>query len=68
MELIWITGGAWQGKTDYARSNYGEEWEIRPHYEQTVRRQLLEGKDPMEEARKLPVSYTHLTLPTILRV
>lgn len=51
--MILIVGGAYQGKMEYAKKNFGTEYEIWNQYHEVVRRQLLDGKDPQEEAKKL---------------
>lgn len=51
--MIFITGGAYQGKYSYARKNYSKEYRIINAYQDIVQRQMLEGKDPVYEAEKL---------------
>lgn len=52
MELIFITGGAGQGKSTYAKTHY-KDIELIADYEEQVRRELEEGRDPLSEAEKL---------------
>ncbi len=47
--MILIVGGAYQGKTEYAREHF-KGYEIENHYHEIVRTQLTEGKNPLEEA------------------
>lgn len=51
--MIFITGGAYQGKLLYAKEHFGEEYEIINHYHEKVRQQMETGKNPMKEAEKL---------------
>lgn len=51
--MIFITGGAWQGKTAYAKEKFKEEYTIINQYHQKVRKQLQDGLDPIKEAKKL---------------
>jgi adenosylcobinamide kinase/adenosylcobinamide-phosphate guanylyltransferase len=53
INMIFITGGAYQGKYSYARHCFGEDCQIINAYQNTVRTQLEEGKNPIEEAKKL---------------
>ncbi len=48
--MIFIIGGAFQGKTEYVNSRYGEEYEIVNAYHINVRSQLEAGISPVEEA------------------
>lgn len=49
--MILIVGGAYQGKTEYAKEHF-KGYEIKNHYNETIRTQLAEGKNPTEEAEK----------------
>lgn len=51
--MILIIGGACQGKTTYAKEQFGEEYSIIDEYHLRVREQLKEGKDPLKEAESL---------------
>ncbi len=51
--MILLTGGAYQGKTDYAEKYIQEGYEVINHYHQKVREQLQAGLDPMQEAEVL---------------
>lgn len=51
--MILIVGGAYQGKLEYASKHFGREYEILNQYHEVVRQQLLEEKNPQEEAKKL---------------
>lgn len=51
--MIFITGGAYQGKYSYARENYSKEYMIINAYQDIVRKQMLEGKNPINEAESL---------------
>jgi len=50
--MILIIGGAYQGKTQYVKEHFGEEYALWNHYHETVRQQLIDKKNPMEEAKK----------------
>lgn len=47
--MIFIVGGAFQGKGAFAEKHFKGK-EIVVHYEETVREELLAGKDPLAEA------------------
>ena len=51
--MIFIVGGAYQGKTEYARLNYGTDYRIINGYHLKVRQQLEQGDDPLEEVKKI---------------
>lgn len=51
--MIFIIGGAYQGKTEYARKNFGGKYQFVEKYHEVVRRQMQEGKNPLLEAEKL---------------
>lgn len=51
--MILIIGGAYQGKTAYARQNFEKDHRIVNHYHLQVKEQLREGKDPLCEAENL---------------
>ena len=49
--MILIIGGMCQGKHDFCRSKYPDA-EVIEHYEERIRDELKEGKDPVSEAEK----------------
>jgi adenosylcobinamide kinase/adenosylcobinamide-phosphate guanylyltransferase len=51
--MIFIIGGACQGKTVYAKENFGESYQIINQYHLQVKEQLKEGKEPLTEAENL---------------
>lgn len=51
--MIFITGGAYQGKYAYAQKNYSKEYRIINAYQDIVRQQMLEEKNPVQEAESL---------------
>lgn len=51
--MILLIGGAYQGKTAYAREYAKEGDEIINHYHKKVREQMEAGLNPLEEAEKL---------------
>ena len=51
--MIFVIGGAWQGKSAYVRQRFGAGYTIIDHYHERVREQLALGQDVMEEAAKL---------------
>lgn len=51
--MIFITGGAYQGKEAYARENFPEDYKIINAYHLRVKEQLLKGENPIKEAEKL---------------
>lgn len=51
--MIFIIGGAYQGKTAYAKDRFGEEYRILNQYHLKVKEQLKQGLNPMEEASRL---------------
>lgn len=55
--MIFITGGAYQGKYSYARESFSKEYCIINAYQETVRQQMREGKEPAEEAEALLERY-----------
>ncbi|MCR5755118.1 MAG: bifunctional adenosylcobinamide kinase/adenosylcobinamide-phosphate guanylyltransferase, partial [Acetatifactor sp.] len=48
--MILIVGGAYQGKTGYAKDQFGAEYTIVDDYHLLVKNQLEQGLNPMEEA------------------
>lgn len=51
--MILVIGGAFQGKTEYVRENFGDSKKVINHYHLKVKEQLHEGKDPLKEAEAL---------------
>lgn len=51
--MIFVTGGAFQGKTEYVKTHYGLDEKIIQQYHKRIRKQLQEGKDPIKEASAL---------------
>jgi adenosylcobinamide kinase/adenosylcobinamide-phosphate guanylyltransferase len=51
--MIFITGGAYQGKYSYAKHSFGEGYLIINAYQNVVKKQMEEGKDPLKEAKAL---------------
>ncbi|MCD7835705.1 MAG: bifunctional adenosylcobinamide kinase/adenosylcobinamide-phosphate guanylyltransferase [Lachnospiraceae bacterium] len=51
--MIFITGGAYQGKYKYALENFTDEYTIINAYQDIVRQQLHQGKNPLLEAESL---------------
>lgn len=60
--MILVVGGAYQGKTEYVREHFGEGYEVWNQYHETVRQQLLDGKDPLEEVKKRLHGQTSLVI------
>lgn len=52
MAVIFLTGGAFEGKKRYAKEQYPDAWII-ADYHLKVKQQLLSDMDPMKEVRKL---------------
>ena len=49
--MILIIGGICQGKHDFCRNEFPDA-EVIDHYEERVRREMKEGKEPLSEAEK----------------
>ncbi len=49
--MILIVGGISQGKHDFCKNRFPDA-EVIDHYEERIRRELEEGKDPLYEAEK----------------
>jgi len=60
--MIFIVGGAYQGKTAYAERNFPDTYRVINHYHEEIRLQMEAGLDPMEEAKKLPLSEEKLVI------
>lgn len=54
--MILIIGGAYQGKEAYVREHFPDGCDVILDYHLRIRKQLQEGKDPMEEAKQLVLS------------
>ncbi|MCM1191086.1 MAG: bifunctional adenosylcobinamide kinase/adenosylcobinamide-phosphate guanylyltransferase [Butyrivibrio sp.] len=54
--MILIVGGAYQGKRAYAGEHFPDTYRILEGYHRQVRIQMEKGLDPLEEAKKLPLS------------
>jgi len=50
--MIFIVGGAYQGKTAYATEQFGAKYTIVDDYHLRVKEQLIQGLDPMQEAER----------------
>lgn len=51
--MVFIVGGAGQGKTEYAQAHFVPQCRIMNQYHLTVREQLESGQDPLAQAKKL---------------
>lgn len=51
--MILIIGGAFQGKTEYAKSQFDSGYKIVNRYHLKVKEQLQNGQNPLKEAEKL---------------
>lgn len=51
--MILIIGGAYQGKTEYAKNHFEPEYRIVNQYHLKVREQLNRGQNPFAEAQRL---------------
>lgn len=51
--MILVIGGACQGKTEYVRTHFGKELPVINGYHERIRQQLINGQNPMEEAKEL---------------
>ncbi len=60
--MIFITGGAYQGKTSFADKYFSDNYEIVNHYHEEIRLQMQKGLDPLEEAKKLLQSKDKLAI------
>lgn len=50
--MILVVGGAYQGKMEYVKNHYPEDYLLVPNYHLEIKKQLEEGQDPMEEAKR----------------
>ena len=60
--MIFIIGGAYQGKTSFAEKNFSDTHKIINHYHEEIRLQMKEEKDPLEEAKRLLLSEDKLVI------
>ncbi len=60
--MIFIIGGAYQGKTAFADKNFSDTYKIINHYHEEIRLQMKKGLDPLEEAKKLLLSEDRLVI------
>ena len=60
--MILIVGGAYQGKAAYAEKHFPDTYEKINHYHEEIRLQMKKGMNPMEEAKKLPISEKKLVI------
>ncbi|MEG1848038.1 MAG: bifunctional adenosylcobinamide kinase/adenosylcobinamide-phosphate guanylyltransferase [Lachnospiraceae bacterium] len=51
--MIFIIGGAYQGKLTYAQQHFAEEYVIMNQYQLVVKEALKKGLNPLEEAKRL---------------
>lgn len=51
--MILIVGGAYQGKEEYAANTFPEGYKILKDYQEIIREQLKDGKEPLKEAERL---------------
>lgn len=50
--MIFVAGGAYQGKTEYVKANYPN-MDILDSYQLVIKKQLEQEKDPIEEINKM---------------
>lgn len=60
--MILIVGGAYQGKRAYAEEHFPDTYKKINHYHDEIRLQMERGMDPLEEAKKLPLSEEKLVI------
>lgn len=58
--MILVVGGAYQGKMDYVKTHYPEDYLLVPNYHLEIKKQLEQGKDPMEEAKRFVLDSSRL--------
>ncbi len=51
--MIFVVGGANQGKKAYVEKNFGKDYKIIENYHKQVEREWKDGKSPLKEAEKL---------------
>lgn len=54
--MIFVTGGAFQGKTSYVKEHFEQEYDhytVVNHYHLRIREQMEAGADPLAEAKRL---------------
>lgn len=60
--MIFVIGGANQGKKAYAQKNFGKDYKIIEDYHKQVEKEWNNGKSPVEEAEKLLQSTENLVI------
>lgn len=60
--MVLIIGGAYQGKSAYAKVHFGEHHTIINGYHLAVKEQLLSGLDPLAEAKQLLTEEENLVI------
>jgi len=60
--MIFIVGGAYQGKTAFADRNFSDTYRIINRYHEEIRLQMKKGMEPLEEAKKLLQSEDKLVI------
>ncbi|MCM1567914.1 MAG: bifunctional adenosylcobinamide kinase/adenosylcobinamide-phosphate guanylyltransferase [Roseburia sp.] len=60
--MILIVGGAYQGKTVYAKEHFPDTYRKINQYHEEIRRQMKKGLNPLEEAKKMPLSEENLII------
>lgn len=60
--MIFIIGGAYQGKTSFADRNFSDTHKIINHYHEEIRLQMQKGKEPLEEVKRLLQSEDKLVI------
>ena len=60
--MIFIIGGAYQGKTSFADRNFSDTHRIINHYHEEIRLQMKNGMEPLEEAKRLLLSEDKLVI------
>lgn len=51
--MVLVIGGCYQGKTEYVKKHFNENYVIVEDYHQKIQKQLEEGKDPFVEFDRL---------------
>lgn len=60
--MIFIIGGAYQGKTSFAYRNFSHTHKIINSYHEEIRLQMKNGTEPLEEAKRLLLSEDKLVI------
>lgn len=50
--MILVVGGAYQGKMEYVKTHYPRDYLLIPDYHLEIKKQLEEGLNPVEEAKR----------------